>query len=101
MMRVAIEAEAWREYAEINAMNAGSLRVLVEEHGVQVRRFNDELLQEIGRISGEVVAEIGASDPLTQQIYDSYMDFRKTAMDWGEIADQGYFNARALPYQYG
>jgi TRAP-type mannitol/chloroaromatic compound transport system substrate-binding protein len=101
MMKAAIEAEAWREYAEINAQNAGSLKVLVEDHNVQVRRFNDELLQEIGRVSGEVVAEVGASDPLTQRIYDSYMDFRTHAMAWGEIADQGYYNARSLPFHYG
>jgi TRAP-type mannitol/chloroaromatic compound transport system substrate-binding protein len=101
MVTAAIQAEAWREYAEINAQNAGSLKVLVEEHGVEVRRFNDELLQEIGRVSGEVVAEVGASDPMTQKIYDSYMNFRTTAMEWGELADQGYYNARSLPFQYG
>jgi TRAP-type mannitol/chloroaromatic compound transport system substrate-binding protein len=77
------------------------LKVLVEQHNVDVRRFNDELLLEIGRISGEVVAEVGATDPLTQRIYDSYMDFRTKALDWGEIADQGYYNARSLPFQYG
>jgi TRAP-type mannitol/chloroaromatic compound transport system substrate-binding protein len=101
MIEAVIQAEAWREYAEINAHNADSLKVLVEEHGVDVRRFNDELLMEIGRVSGEVVAEVGASDPLTQKIYDSYMDFRSKALNWGEIADQGYYNARSLPFQYG
>ena len=83
LIQVAIEAEAWREYAEINAHNADSLKVLVEEHGVDVRRFNDELLQEIGRISGEVVAEVGSSDPLTQRIYDSYMGFRRQGRSAG------------------
>jgi TRAP-type mannitol/chloroaromatic compound transport system substrate-binding protein len=101
LIEAAIEAEAWREYAEINAQNAGSLKVLVEQHGVDVRRFNDDLLLEIGRVSGEVVAEVGATDPLTQRIYESYMNFRRTAVDWGEIADQGYYNARSLPFQYG
>jgi TRAP-type mannitol/chloroaromatic compound transport system substrate-binding protein len=101
LIQVAIEAEGWREYAEINAQNANSLKVLVEEHNVQVKRFSDELLQEIGRVSGEVVAEVGASDPLTQKIYDSYMDFRERSIGWAAIADQGYYNARSLPFQYG
>ena len=78
-----IEAEAWREYSEFNARNADALKVLVEQHGVELRRFNDELLQEIGRVSGEVVAEVGSSDPLTQKIYDSYMDFRGKARRLG------------------
>jgi TRAP-type mannitol/chloroaromatic compound transport system substrate-binding protein len=101
LIQVAIEAEGWREYAEINAQNAGSLKVLVEQHNVQVKRFSDELLQEIGRHSGEVVAEVGKSDPLTQKIYDSYMDFRSKSIGWATIADQGYYNARSLPFQYG
>jgi TRAP-type mannitol/chloroaromatic compound transport system substrate-binding protein len=101
MMQAAIEAEAWREYADINAHNADSLKVLIDEHGVQLRQFNDELLKEIGRVSGEVVAEIGGSDPMTQKIYDSYMDWRGKSIGWAEISDRGYFNARALPFQYG
>jgi TRAP-type mannitol/chloroaromatic compound transport system substrate-binding protein len=101
MFEAAIEAEAWREYAEINARNADSLKVLVGQHGVDVRRFNDELLIEIGRVSGEVVAEVGNSDPMTRKVYDSYMDFRSKAVGWATIADQGYYNARSLPFQYG
>ena len=41
------------------------------------------------------------TDPMTQKIYDSYMDFRRKAISWGEIAEQGYYNARTLPFDYG
>jgi TRAP-type mannitol/chloroaromatic compound transport system substrate-binding protein len=101
LFQAAIAAEAWQEYADINAHNADSLRVLVEEHGVELRRFNDELLKEIGRVSGEVVAELAGTDPLTQKIYDSYMGFRSNSIGWAAIADQDYYNARSLPFQYG
>jgi TRAP-type mannitol/chloroaromatic compound transport system substrate-binding protein len=101
IIQAAIEAEAWREYSEFNARNADALKVLVEDHGVELRRFNDDLLKAIGKTSGEVVAEVGASDPMTQKIYDSYMDFRRKAVSWGEIAEQGYYNARSLPFEYG
>ena len=49
----------------------------------------------------DFAAEVGATDPLTQRIYDSYMDFRARSIEWGAIADQGYYNARSLPFQYG
>lgn len=101
LLQAAIEAEAWREYSEFNARNADALKVLVDDHGVELRRFNDDLLKEIGRVSGEVVAEVGSSDPMTQKIYASYMGFRGKAVGWGEIAEQGYYNARSLPFQYG
>jgi hypothetical protein len=29
------------------------------------------------------------------------MSFRTQSIEWGEIADQGYYNARSLPFQYG
>jgi TRAP-type mannitol/chloroaromatic compound transport system substrate-binding protein len=101
MFAAAIEAEAWREYAEINANNAESLKVLTDEHGVELRRFNDDLLKEIGKVAGEVVAEVGKSDPMTLKVYDSYINFRSKAIGWTAIADQGYYNARSLPFPYG
>ena len=37
--------------------------------GVQLRRFSNDLLNRIGEILGEVVAEVGASDAMTRRVY--------------------------------
>jgi TRAP-type mannitol/chloroaromatic compound transport system substrate-binding protein len=52
-------------------------------------------------MSGEVLAEIRQHDPLTQRVYDSFMNFRRSAVRWGELSERGYLNARSLKFQYG
>ena len=77
------------------------LPILVEKHGVQLRKFNEEILRAFGKVSGEVVAEVGASDPFTRRVYDSYMKFREASIRWNDISVRTYLNARALDFPYG
>jgi TRAP-type mannitol/chloroaromatic compound transport system substrate-binding protein len=96
IFQTAIAAEAWQEFADFNAHNADSLRVLLDEHDVQLRRFSDELLAQIGQVAEEVVADVGSSDPLSTRVYESYVAFRENSVGWGRLSDQGYLDARAL-----
>lgn len=82
--------------AEFNANNARALDTLVNEHDVQLKRFSDDILKELGRISAEVVAETANHDDLTRRIYESYKAARTQSMRWGAIAEQGFMNARQL-----
>ena len=95
IIEVASQAEAWREYSEFNAKNSDALEVLVNKHKVQLRRYSDDMLKRIGEISAKVVEEVGNSDPFTKKVYDSYLSFRKKAMGWSLLAEQGYMNARS------
>jgi TRAP-type mannitol/chloroaromatic compound transport system substrate-binding protein len=96
IIEAAVQAEAWREFAEFNANNADSLKVLVEEHGVDVRTFSDEMFAESKRVSGEVVAEVGATDEFTKKVYDSYQTFQEKALGWSKLSEQGYLRVRNL-----
>jgi TRAP-type mannitol/chloroaromatic compound transport system substrate-binding protein len=100
IIEVATQAEAWREYNEFYASNSGALKTLIEKHGVKLRKFNDELLTEIGATAGQVVAEVGHRDPFTTKVYNSFIDFRKKAIGWSKLSEQGYMNARSLPFKY-
>nr|WP_262695515.1 TRAP transporter substrate-binding protein [Kordiimonas aquimaris] len=82
--------------AEFNSNNARALDTLINEHDVILRRFSDEILIELGRISAEVVAETADHDDLTRRIYDSYIKARIEGIRWGALAEQGYMNARQL-----
>ena len=95
LIEAAIQAEAWREFAEYNATNADSLKTLLDEHGVQLRSFSPELFAEIRNVAAEVVAEVGNSDEVTKKVYDSYMAFQEKAIGWSKLSEQGYLNARA------
>ena len=87
--------------ADNHVQNIRMLAVLMEKHGVQLRKFDDEILRAFGKTSGEMVAEIGASDPLTRRVYESYMKFRNVSLRWTDISERAYLNARALEFPYG
>ena len=87
--------------SEFERRNNESLRVLVEEHGVVLKRFSPQVLTELGRLSGEVLADLTGRDEPSREVFDSLTAFRKEAMAWAEVADSAFLSARELPYAYG
>ncbi|MGK0473253.1 MAG: TRAP-type mannitol/chloroaromatic compound transport system substrate-binding protein, partial [Candidatus Azotimanducaceae bacterium] len=85
--------------AEYTARNNAALRELVDVHGVDLRPLPDDVLQELHRISNEVIAEIPGDDELAQRIYQSYIDYRDGVVDYQNIAERAYVNARAKALQ--
>ncbi len=82
--------------AEFNANNARSLDTLINEHGVTLRKFDDEILKILGRVSAEVVLETANHDDLSRRIYDSFTQARAGSMRWGNIAEKAFMDARTL-----
>jgi TRAP-type mannitol/chloroaromatic compound transport system substrate-binding protein len=103
--RNAISTVANAEYvlslAEFNANNAKSLEQLREDKAIEIRKFDDSLLEALGKTSGEVMAETGQKDALTRRIYESYIGFWRRAKHWADLSERGYLNARALNFPYG
>ena len=79
---------------EYTYQNAKALNILRHEHGIEPRFFNTDIMVEIGRISEDVVAELGTSDPQTRKIYDSYKAARDQYAKWTEMSDGRYILAR-------
>ncbi len=73
-----------------------SLQKLREEGTVKILKFDDSLLKAFREISKDVVAEIGSGDDLSKKIYTSYQQFRASIMDWNDIAERAFLNARGL-----
>ncbi|MBT6033400.1 MAG: TRAP transporter substrate-binding protein [Kordiimonadaceae bacterium] len=103
--RVIIEALAEKHYArslaEFNARNAGALRTLIKEHGVETRQFSAEVMNALADIAGDVVADIGKTDEISIRIYNSYMATLAVAKEWSGIADEPYMVARRLSDKFG
>ncbi len=84
-------------FAEYNMRNAAALRTLIDDHGVRLRTFPDEVFAEILRTSRVVMAEQGASgDDLVRRIYESYEAARKVTAEWSAISDEAYARVRRL-----
>lgn len=83
-------------FAEYNARNGDALNTLVTKHDVQLKKFPDEVLKQLRKVSDEVVAEVAKKDPLSQKAYDSYIQFRDESAKYVEVTERAYLNARAL-----
>ena len=94
------DAAAWavhaRTYARFTTENARALVQLVNDHGVILEEFSDDLYRKFGEAANDVLSTAANSDPLTKKIHESFLDFRKKAADWGRLGEQGYMNKRAL-----
>ncbi|GLK52145.1 MULTISPECIES: TRAP transporter substrate-binding protein [Maricaulis] len=80
--------------AEFQHQNGIALDVLVNEHGVELRRFSDEIWTRIGEISEQVVADTGNADAMTRRVYESYLDARNKMRQWGRVSEMPYMVQR-------
>jgi len=83
-------------HAEFTANNTAALNTLVNKHGVQLHDMPDDVYKAIGEATKDVVADAGNSSPIAKEIYNSYMAFRKKAIEWSSYSDQAYMNKRTV-----
>jgi TRAP-type mannitol/chloroaromatic compound transport system substrate-binding protein len=94
IIATACRAEAETMLAEYNRRNAESLKILIEKHGVQIRRFPSDVMTALGKASVEVLAELENADDLTRRTYHAFVGFRDAAIGWSKLAEQGYLDMR-------
>ncbi len=76
--------------------NSTSLQTLTKDHGVQLRKFDDSILMAQSKAAAEVLAEVANSDPLTGRVYASFMAFRNSIVQWSDLSERAFLNARSL-----
>ena len=96
IVRNAIRVANQDMLADFTAKNNRALEQLVNEHGVELRQFPDEVLKQIKDLSDAVVSEEAAKDPMSQKVFDSFVKFRDQATKWHAVSEQAYLNARTL-----
>ncbi|MCH8082170.1 MAG: TRAP transporter substrate-binding protein [Proteobacteria bacterium] len=96
VIRTAAESENSYMWAEFNAMNARALDLLVNQHGVKLRRFSDDILREMLKISRQVLKETAAEDDLTGRVYNSFKASLERQSFYGEVSERAFRRARML-----
>ncbi len=94
MVEVAARAINQDMLDEYTARSHGALQELVNKHGVDVRRFPDDVLAEFKRISFAMYDEMAARDPSFARVYQSYMEFLNNSKAYHEITEQAYYETR-------
>ncbi|MDT8398157.1 MAG: TRAP transporter substrate-binding protein [Pseudomonadales bacterium] len=97
IMLTAAEATNLEMEDEFTARNSGALKELVEKHHVDIRKFPDDLLQALQRISRQVTDELGTISPMAERIHASYRDFEAQVRNYHKISEEAYTKARDLP----
>jgi len=80
--------------AETNANNGAYLNRLINDHGVQLREFSDEIYEAFGEASAEVIEEARQYDDLSTRIYDSVLQKRDEIGAWTALSDMAYVQKR-------
>lgn len=94
IVATACMAEADYVFAEFNTRNNQALRTLTEEHGVELRRFPDDVLAALRGYSAEVMQELAASDPTIARVYESYTAFAESIAPWMAVSRGAHIQAR-------
>ena len=94
IIEAACNEENARTMAETNAFNGEYLNRLINDHGVQLREFNDDVYDAFGEASAEVIEEAREFDDLSKKIYDAVLEKRAELGAWTELSDTAYVQKR-------
>ncbi len=95
-IRVAAKATSEETLADFNYHNAVSLEPLISKHGVELRRFSDEILKVMAENSRDVVEELGRTDATTEKVHASFKTFLTQARAYAPRAEGGFLDAREM-----
>ncbi|WP_299234107.1 TRAP transporter substrate-binding protein [uncultured Halomonas sp.] len=80
--------------SEFTFRNAQALDTLVNEHGVKLRIFPEDVMKALYDSSQEVIAEQVESDPDSKKVHDSYVAFQKLVRASNDAGEFAYLKAR-------
>ncbi len=80
--------------SEYNAKNGESLAKLINEQGVQLRVFSDDIYDSFGEAATDVFEEIRDHSDLASRIHESFLKSRKEVGAWMNISDLEYLRQR-------
>jgi TRAP-type mannitol/chloroaromatic compound transport system substrate-binding protein len=81
---------------EFTARNNNALQDLINNKGVQLRKFPDDVIVRLHQSSEEVLADLAAGDAMAGKVYASYKSFLDNVTRYHHISEQAYINARDL-----
>ena len=76
--------------AAYDAANPPALRRLIDEHGVVVRAYSDDVMEAAWRESHAYLDELAAANAEFRRIYDSYTAFRDTQWQYADGNERAY-----------
>ena len=77
-------------------VNAKALTKMISKHGTKVTPFPQDVMESLARHTNDVVPMKVAKDPLSNELYESVMAFRRATNQWTSVTDHSFLRARDL-----
>ena len=94
IIEVACQAAVMDTLSDFTYNNGVALKKLLDEHGVELRRFPDEVLSRLSEISDDLLKEMASEDELIGRIYTSFNAYYEIVNPWTTISDRTLLNLR-------
>lgn len=94
MIQAACHEENDRMTAEFNANNGVFLNRLINDHGVQLRRFSPEIYDAFGVAADQTFEELRQHSDLANRMHEAFLNARRTVGSWMNIGDVAYLQER-------
>ncbi|WP_321333792.1 TRAP transporter substrate-binding protein [Breoghania sp.] len=94
IIKAACMEENAMQCAETNQNNGLYLDKLINEHGVKLRKFSDEIYDAFGEASEAVFSETMEHSDLARRTHESFAKARSELGRWMLLADTGYTEQR-------
>lgn len=83
---------AWT-LGEFEAKNNLYLRKLIEEEGVILSKYPEDVLKKLKEYALEVMTEVTDKDPASKKIYESFLAFKKDMSAWSSVTEKVFYNS--------
>lgn len=80
--------------AEFNHNNSAALTTLINDHGVILEKFSDEVFAGFRAASEDVLAEASQESEIVGRIYASFRENLESSIRWTRISEEAYVNQR-------
>ena len=85
--------------AEFFARNAEALPILLQDHGVKLHHYPQDIIMQMYNFANDVVRETATDSALTGQVFQSWNEFRQSAMDYQPLSNYGFTKSRNDAYR--
>ena len=86
--------------AEYGHYNGTALKQLVDDHGVELRQFPDDVMEALGRATKTVLEETAATDDISGRIFESFKTALQRSQNWSRISDEAFMATRRKVFSF-
>lgn len=94
VIETACMAESTYVISEFKARNQQALATLIDRHGVELRRFPDDVLAALREHAAAAMQALADADPVLGRVYSAYSDYAAAGLDWHEVSEGFYGRVR-------